>query len=141
MALTASGTNVDTDDVSAERLKCQKCKAAKLLSAFPIVKQGKNKGKLGGTCEPCQRKKKEAKARSQRDAETENLDCSEDSSQGNGVSLDKVELTYFLSFLREQDDAVSLDATVNILELQGSIREKADTLSKLIWEMMNYRFV
>jgi hypothetical protein len=138
MALTASGI---TDDVS-ERLKCQKCKAAKPLSAFPIVKQGKNKGKPGGTCEPCQKKKKEAKARSQRDAETENLvDPSKNSSQGNGVSLDEVELTYFLSFLREQDDAVSLEVTVNILELQGSIREKADTLSKLVWEMMNYRFV
>jgi hypothetical protein len=57
------------------------------------------------------------------------------------VSLDEVELTYFLSFLREQDDAVSLEATVNILKLQRSIREKADTLSKLVWEMMNYRFV
>jgi hypothetical protein len=80
MALTASGI---TDNVS-ERLKCQKCKAAKPLSAFPIVKQGKNKGKPSGTCEPCQKKKKEAKARSQRDAETENLvDPSKNSSQGN----------------------------------------------------------
>jgi hypothetical protein len=140
MALTDAGTNLDTDDVS-ERLKCQKCNAAKPLSAFPIAKQGKNKGKPGGTCEPCQKKKKEAKARSQREAEKENLDPSDDSSQGNGVHLDEVELECFLSFLREQDDAVSLEGTVNIAELQGSIRERADKLSKLVWDMMNYRFV
>jgi hypothetical protein len=52
------------------------------------------------------------------------FDPSEDSSQGNGVSLDGVELTYILSFLREQDNAVILKA-----ELQGSILEKADILS------------
>jgi hypothetical protein len=140
VALTAAGTNLDTDNVS-ERLKCAKCKAAKPLSAFPIVKQGKNKGKPGGTCEPCQKKKKEAKSRSRKDAEKENLDPSEDSDQENGVSLDEVELACFLSFLREQDDAVSLEAMVNIAELQGSIREKADILSKLVWDVMNYRFV
>jgi hypothetical protein len=145
MTLTTAGANLgpglDSDNVT-ERHKCQKCKATKPLSAFPIAKQGKNKGKPGGTCEPCQKKKKEAKARLQRDTEKENLDPAEDC-EGNGpsVSLDEIELEDFLSFLGEQDDSVSLEATVNIAELHGSIREKADALSKLVWDMMNYRFV
>jgi hypothetical protein len=102
MTLTTAGANLgpdlDSDNVS-ERHKCQKCNAMKPLSAFPIAKQGKNKGKPGGTCEPCQ-KKKESKARSQRDAEKENLDPAEDcqDSQGNrpSLSLDEIELEDFL---------------------------------------------
>jgi hypothetical protein len=54
------------------------------------------------------------------------------------VSLDEIELDDFLSFLAEQDYAVSLEATMDIGELQGTLREKADALSKLVWEVMNY---
>jgi hypothetical protein len=55
MALTAA-TNLDTDDVTgSERLKYQKCKAAEPLSAFPIVKQGKDKGELGEGPSACSR--------------------------------------------------------------------------------------
>jgi hypothetical protein len=76
-----------------------------------MVKQGKNKGNASGTCHggPCQKKKE-------------------------GVSLDEVELTYFMSFLRKQDDAVSLEAAMIIAELQGRICEKVDMLSKLVWK-------
>ena len=59
--------------------------------------------------------------------------------QDNELSL--LSMEEFFTVLGQQSNSVTLDANVDIKELTGEMRDRADSLAGLIWDKMNYRFL
>jgi hypothetical protein len=59
--------------------------------------------------------------------------------QDNVLSL--LSMEEFFTILGQQSNSVTLDANVDIKELTGEMRDRADSLAGLIWDKMNYRFL
>jgi hypothetical protein len=73
----------------------------------------------------------------------ENVDLSNSHPEAEDTSRDlsNLVLADFLCVVEQQGDSVELEAKVNISVLPKGRRERADMLSKLVWEKLNYRFL
>jgi hypothetical protein len=134
----------DTLD-TPESQKCHKCKNTLPLPSFPWChrKQG-----YTSTCLKCTASKKEwrQKQKLAKGKNKENVDPQgstfidlEAEIQDNVLSL--LSMEEFFTILGQQSNSVTLDANVDIKELTGEMRDRADSLAGLIWDKMNYRFL
>lgn len=127
---------------------CQKCAGCRKIK--PLVEFPYKKGQLPGpdathtkTCYICDaRKKGWDKENRPKQGQNKGVDAeTDDMVELPDSRLSELELSDFLAVLGRQQDTVSLEANVNIQQLKGERREKADALAQLIWEMMNYRWL
>ncbi|KII86095.1 hypothetical protein PLICRDRAFT_115218, partial [Plicaturopsis crispa FD-325 SS-3] len=147
----------DADAPSLAPLQVRKCMACKRdlpLTDFPL-KRG-NAGAHGErtvTCLPCkvrkdnwrvaaiQTKKSNVYPSQSEENQDESATTASDTSASlNTDALSEFVLGDFLAMLGRQKDTLSLEVNVNISELHGTMKERADALAGLIWEMMRYRF-
>ncbi|TDL13130.1 hypothetical protein BD410DRAFT_847317 [Rickenella mellea] len=136
------------DDLPKQR--CTACKKTMALTDFPI-KAGSTSAALAApartkTCQPCATRKKEwcaAQANKENVASGSQLEEEDEGGDDSGKGLSEMSLEDFLSMLGWQDDAVELEARVNVAKLKDipERRKRADKLAELAWEVMNYRYM
>jgi hypothetical protein len=131
-----------------ESRKCLKCKNARPLTSFPWSHR---KSEYTSTCIKCTDSKKDwrRKQKLAKESNKENIDPQGSPSapfidptadfQDNRISV--LSLEEFLTILAQQDNSVTLDANVDVKELTGGMRDRADALAGFVWESMNYRFL
>jgi hypothetical protein len=137
---------LDTNNLDApECQKCLKCKNTLPLTSFP---RSHRKEGYTSTCTKCTASKKDwrQKQKLAKGKDKENIDPQGSTSidldaeiRDNTLSL--LSMEEFLTILGQQNNSVTLDANVDIKDLTGKMRDRADSLAGLIWERMNYRFL
>ena len=127
--------------------KCGACRKTRLLnpSEFAQTRSGYAK-----TCKDCTQRSADAYARKKAaKSDKENqppADAGADLDDGEDLqgcrNLSDLSLDAFLTSLSSASRVLSLEANVNIGSLEGgTLREKADELTKCIGEQMKYRFM
>ncbi|KAI0042579.1 hypothetical protein FA95DRAFT_1636386 [Auriscalpium vulgare] len=124
---------------------CVACRHEKPITAFPFKRgsHGVDAERIK-TCEECKARKtnwrKENEQKKKRQPDLSNSDA-EDADEH--AALVVITLGDFLTLLGQQSDAVTLDARVDVSSLAAIVdqREKADKITEMVWEMMNYRFI
>lgn len=115
-------------DGSHDLRHCTSCRQPKREHDFAIKARGAGAGvERSKTCAACSARKAEKRTETKASIEAE---------------LDVVDLSDFLAILSEMPDVVSLEARVDcsILSAVEGLKEKADKIADLVWEMMSYRF-
>jgi hypothetical protein len=134
----SSSTNL----ISSQK-KCSSCKQTVSLNSFPYsTVKGKTTTQTA-TCASCTSRKKESRRKGK--ANKENVNSKDQDPEPlekvDHTPLTDLTLGDFLRILEQQDDTITLEANVNVSELQGDRKEQADSLASLVWEKMNYRFL
>lgn len=133
--------------------KCSNCKKEKALSAFPF-KRGSQSERIK-TCEPCQKRKahndaKRAEARAEAAgksgreklvyvADSDESDDDSDFESPESASLSILPLDGFLAILRDRNDALHVEARVDLSDLDSEdleLKDKAKRLSGLICDAL-----
>lgn len=127
---------MSTSHVNIPIRKCTRCHAHKALDGENFKWRGDG---FAATCRACSEKRKKQQGG---DAGKENPDDSEEvDDERLNKELGNISLQDFLDTILAEKNVTSFAAFVDILELEGKdTRDRADALSKAIWERMNYRF-
>lgn len=132
------------------RQRCNNCKKEKPLSAFPF-KYGSDTEKIK-TCELCRKKKAEGyekrteeKNQAEGKVRPEKLRVAVDSDDegtndsDGSTGLSVFPLDAFLDILRDRNDALHIEACVDISGFggeHGELKDKAAKLASLIWDAL-----
>lgn len=135
--------------------KCYKCYKIKTLDETHFKKKANSS--YGKTCIPCtdklkvsrDNKKAEQSKENQVPKEATQTHNSDTDHSENGPSIEELrkELgnlshTQFITALSAAEDIHSIAAFVDISEIEGkNMRERVDSLARMIWEQLGYRFV